>query len=92
MTEQIFLQQYKHQPESLKQDLWAYFQFLLLKQQNKIIEPKQGGFWSIPDHIDEEELIKEQNYVGFNRSKFDEIIDKMNVSETMEQLYATLRP
>lgn len=33
MTEQVFIRQLSHLPESVKTELWAYFEYLLFKYQ-----------------------------------------------------------
>lgn len=47
-------------------------------------------FKPIRDNISVEELKAEQNYTGFNREKFDQLVKELDIQESLEELLSMI--
>lgn len=53
-------------------------------------EEKATMLQPVRDHITVEELRKEQNYKGIDRAKFEALVDKLDIQESLEELLSML--
>ena len=77
-----------------KQELLDYLDFLISKRKKK---KEKKEIWRetvkpIRDHQTVEDMIKAQNYKGFNKEAFDQSIKEMDVQEPIEELLKGLTP
>lgn len=79
--------------DSDKQGLLDYLDYLISKRKKK----ERKKIWQetvkpIREHQSVEDMIKAQNYKGFNKEAFDKSIKEMDVQEPIEELLKGLTP
>ena len=58
----------------------------LIKESLTVSDPLLKIAKPIKKKLDIDQLIKEQNFKGFNKKKFDKLVKELNIQEPIEQL------